>query len=61
MQIVSQCSRCKHFNSIIIERNVCKAFPTGIPKMVFFNEKDHRKKIKNDNGIQFEPTKPKSK
>lgn len=47
------CLSCKHF----IETewgNVCKAFPQGIPREIFFEYYDHRKEFPGDNGIRFE-------
>ncbi len=53
MTIFPQCLDCK--NLIDDEKFTCKAFPDGIPDEILFNEADHTKPYKGDNGIRFEP------
>jgi hypothetical protein len=48
-----QCFYCKHFITRGKTRQ-CKAFEE-IPREIYFNEFDHAKPYKGDNGIQFEP------
>lgn len=54
MQIISQCSVCKHFNAVNRERETCAAFPDGIPADVLNNVVDHRRPVKGDHGIRYE-------
>ena len=35
----------------------CVAFPAGIPSPILWSEKDHRKPLAGDNGLQFNPRK----
>jgi hypothetical protein len=44
------CDSCKHH----LERNICKAFPNGIPLGIVSGRIDHRKPVPGDNGIQYE-------
>lgn len=56
MTETSQCFDCKHFKVDQVTRTyVCKAFPDGIPADIKFNQVDHTKPYKGDNGIRFEP------
>lgn len=50
---VPQCARCKHRHPG--KDWTCEAFPDGIPRKVWLNELDHRKAVKGDHGIRFEP------
>jgi hypothetical protein len=36
------------------DANLCKAFPAGIPDVIFNNEFDHRQPYEGDHGIRFE-------
>jgi len=45
-----QCMSCKHYSTA----NRCVAFPSGIPKEIYYGEHDHSKPFKGDNGILFE-------
>lgn len=47
---ISQCGYCKHKGL----GRYCNAFDE-IPMNILLNEVDHRKPIKGDKGIQFEP------
>lgn len=52
----SQCIDCANY----LGKNekgfhFCRAFPTGIPADVFWNEISHKEEVKGDNGIRFEP------
>ena len=53
------CDLCAHLN---LERGgvdrVCKAFPNGIPLSIWNGDNDHRKPVKGDHGIRFEPIQP---
>ena len=48
------CMDCKHFVSEFDNWH-CKAFPGGIPEKILRGAADHKKPIKGDHGIQFEP------
>ena len=52
--ITSQCLICRHFDDDN-NRNHCKAFPDGIPSIIFAGIDDHSRPFPGDNGIQFEP------
>ena len=52
--LASQCAACKHLNRDIVNRNVCKAFPNGIPDDVLWNLRSHQESIDGDSGIVFE-------
>lgn len=54
MIVASQCGLCKHFNRAVTSKNVCKAFPSGIPDSVWLNRALHTVSIEGDNGTTFE-------
>jgi len=54
MQPFIQCLFCKH---IFKEGRRCKAFPNGIPNVIWNGKHDHKKSYKGDKGIIFEPNK----
>lgn len=45
-----KCYFCKHH----LEGKTCKAFPNGIPDVIWTNEVEHTKPYEGDNGIRFE-------
>jgi hypothetical protein len=49
------CMNCKHFNDEVQNRNVCKAFPDGIPVKILIGENDHTKPYPGDHGVRFTP------
>ncbi len=49
---VSQCTFCAHRSP---DGTRCKAFPTGIPVELMYNEHDHRLEFPGDNGIRYQP------
>jgi len=51
---ISQCDRCKHKYG---GKQACPAYPDGIPSALYWNEHDHRKPYKGDQGIRFQPKK----
>jgi len=49
------CSTCIHFDPSVKDKNVCKAFPEGIPTVIAVGENSHRKPFSDDNGYRWEP------
>ena len=47
------CLRCKHLKKGFPYK--CNAFPAEIPHEITFEDFDHRKPFKGDQGIRFEP------
>jgi hypothetical protein len=57
MLISNVCWCCKHFQSPegkVNNREICVAFPQGIPDEILYLRFDHRKPYPSDGGIQFE-------
>jgi len=52
--LTSQCVIYRHFDDND-NRLTCKAFPDGIPSIIFDGIDDHSRPFVGDNGIQFEP------
>lgn len=52
---LNSCMKCKHFNFKNKDANTCKAFPGGIPNIIFLGKNDHKELFPGDHGIQFEP------
>lgn len=50
------CIDCKHLHrgDPNATRNTCEAFPEGIPDVILFEGRDHRKPFKGDRGVRFE-------
>ncbi len=55
MQAIPQCMMCKHYQDTMSCAAFPNDFPEGIPAAIVHNQKDHRKPISGDNGIQWEP------
>ncbi len=52
------CLPCKHFHRETYSetgKKTCKAFPDGIPSVIWKGNNDHKKPYPRDHGIQFEP------
>tara|TARA_R110002020_G_scaffold467674_1_gene691444 strand:- start:9 stop:215 length:207 start_codon:yes stop_codon:yes gene_type:complete len=49
----TQCYDCLHYTGEF----KCKAFPVGIPRVIYIGQHDHTKEFKDDNGIRFESLK----
>ena len=58
LNTVVKCETCKHFLGCIGENAMpyCKAFPSGIPGLIFAEYKEHNSPQKNEvkNGIVYE-------
>lgn len=48
------CLFCKHLIETLEGRDVCRAFPGGIPDEIYLDYYDHRKEFPGDKGIRFE-------
>lgn len=55
MQIIVQCSLCRHFRRENRDAETCAAFPAGIPTAILTNQIDHCRAVDGDGGIRFEP------
>lgn len=64
MLLEPDCSKrkCRHFEGVrwmgdeeSTERNVCKAFPKGIPAAIAYDGNPHTEPYPGDHGVQFEP------
>jgi hypothetical protein len=53
--VVPQCLSCRHYVQDINSRNICTAFPSGLPPEIFTGDHDHLEPYPGDNGIRFEP------
>lgn len=51
----NDCSTCKHFDLKVQDRNVCAAFPDGIPVGIQLGEIGHQMPVEGDHGIVWEP------
>ncbi|MCJ7754171.1 MAG: hypothetical protein MUP13_06380 [Thermoanaerobaculales bacterium] len=49
---VSQCTFCAHRSP---DGSACKAYPSGIPIELLYNEHDHRMGFPGDNGVRYQP------
>jgi len=49
---VSQCTFCAHRSP---DGTACKAFPSGIPVELLYNEHDHRMEFPGDKGVRYQP------
>jgi len=47
------CLYCKHYQPVD-RKQVCSAFPGGIPRPILFQGEDHTRPYFGDHGIQFE-------
>ena len=58
MVLISQCMVCRHFRQESGETLTCDAYRERIPDPIFFNEKDHRRPLPGDHGIQWDALEP---
>ena len=49
--MVSQCTFCAHRSP---DATQCKAFPSGIPVKLLYNEHDHTTPYEGDNGVHYQ-------
>lgn len=49
----SVCARCRHLTNGLDRR--CRAFPEGIPLMIWSGAQAHRAPLPGDRGVRFEP------
>ena len=60
---IPKCRSCKHYEGVknfgkeaeADDRNICKAFPKGIPHEIAYGDNKHTEPFSGDHGIQFEP------
>lgn len=52
------CAFCKHFDAAVRDKNVCEAFPDGIPDEIAYGENTHQEPYPGDHGIQYEAENP---
>jgi hypothetical protein len=45
------CMSCKHFDSSVHDKDVCTAYPGGIPDEILDGTLDHRSRVVGDRGI----------
>lgn len=50
---ISLCMSCERFDRATEDRNVCSAFPGGIPVAIFLGDVDHSKPFPGDHGLQY--------
>lgn len=48
------CMSCSRFDSTILDKNVCSAFPEGIPNKIIGGLISHREPVKGDHGLQWD-------
>lgn len=56
--ISRQCRNCALRIESFDEKNICAAFPDGIPEAIITGEVDHSKPYPGDNGFRYEPLEP---
>ena len=49
------CATCARFNRDIRSKDVCEAFPNGIPKDILEAKNDHRQAVAGDGGLRWSP------
>ena len=61
--IPKTCKTCKHIwylgDTLEFKDNrlTCKAFPNGIPSVIYYGKNNHMDKIRGDNGITYQAEK----
>lgn len=50
------CMSCRHFDAAVKDRDVCEAFPEGIPVEILDGSVDHRQPVEGDHGVRWEPS-----
>ncbi len=53
--IISPCYGCKNYIQCNGKKEVCRAFPDGIPDDVYWGKVSHDMPIDGDHGIQYVP------
>ena len=53
----ASCITCARFNNEETEKNICEAYPTGIPAEIMQGKDRHLKSNGDDNGLFYLPTK----
>jgi hypothetical protein len=54
--MAASCDICRHRTGAL----TCRAYPAGIPPMIFDGQADHRRPHPGDGGIRYEPAWPSS-
>jgi hypothetical protein len=52
--IANLCAWCTRFKAEVRDRDVCTAFPDGIPAPILLMAHDHRRPYPGDGGVVFE-------
>ena len=49
------CVSCRRFDRDVRDRNVCTAFPDGIPAIIWDGTNNHTQPVAGDHGLRFDP------
>jgi hypothetical protein len=49
------CATCSRFRRDVKSKDVCEAFPNGIPEDILRGRNDHRQTVAGDRGLTYNP------